>query len=432
MRQQPLLSITVFFFSVSACQGVHPTSAATATVLPKEAFPPGENIPTLVTIYQPPELPGFPKIDRHPSAGKLFRYKPGTIPTYDPDSDDLWQMDLRSLNLSGFDLRDSLDDLFFASFDDRTVWPVLDRMPPGFDWQQIREFGKNPGLNVRALHAEGITGKGIGIAVIDDILLVDHQEYIGQLRLYEEQGRVGSATMHGAAVSSIAAGKTTGVAPDADLYYVAADYCTGNGSEEVDFSCLAKAVRRILEINQQLPPDRRIRVLSMSIGWSPENKGYAEIQSAIQSIRDAGVFVICSSEWEIYGFQFHGLGRLPLADPDDVRSYVPGLWWAKIFYKAPDSFSDVLLVPMDSRTTASPTGNDEYVFYREGGWSWSIPYIAGMYALAAQVKPDITPDLFWSTALATGRTIEITHEGKAYSFGTILDPAALIHTLQGL
>ena len=31
--------------------------------------------------------------------------------------------------------------------------------------------------------------------------------------------------------------------------------------------------------------------------------------------------------------------------------------------------------------------SNEYVFYREGGWSWSIPYIAGVYALAAQVKP---------------------------------------------
>ncbi len=85
---------------------------------------------------------------------------------------------------------------------------------------------------------------------------------------------------------------------------------------------------------------------------------------------------------------------------------------------------------MDSRAVASPTGNSDYVFYREGGWSWSIPYIAGVYALAAQVKPDITPDVFWSTALKTGRTIEISHEGQKYSFGIILDPVALIHALQ--
>jgi hypothetical protein len=81
---------------------------------------------------------------------------------------------------------------------------------------------------------------------------------------------------------------------------------------------------------------------------------------------------------------------------------------------------------MDSRTTASPTGTEDYVFYREGGWSWSIPYLAGMYVLAAQFKPDITPEEFWDTALKTGRTIQISHDGKEYEFGTILDPQALI------
>lgn len=30
------------------------------------------------------------------------------------------------------------------------------------------------------------TGRGVGIAIIDLTLLVDHQEYSGQLRLYEE------------------------------------------------------------------------------------------------------------------------------------------------------------------------------------------------------------------------------------------------------
>jgi hypothetical protein len=89
-----------------------------------------------------------------------------------------------------------------------------------------------------------------------------------------------------------------------------------------------------------------------------------------------------------------------------------------------------LLVPMEARTTASPGGVDEYVFYREGGWSWSIPYIAGVYALAAQVKPRTTPDEFWRLALQTGRTIELKHEGKAIQFGPILDPIALVTELQ--
>ena len=84
---------------------------------------------------------------------------------------------------------------------------------------------------------------------------------------------------------------------------------------------------------------------------------------------------------------------------------------------------------MGSRTTASPTASDEYVFYREGGWSWAIPYIAGVYALTAQVDPDINPDKFWSIAMSTGKTIIINYNGEDISLGPILDPVVLINSL---
>jgi hypothetical protein len=49
---------------------------------------------------------------------------------------------------------------------------------------------------------------------------------------------------------------------------------------------------------------------------------------------------------------------------------------------------------MQARTTATPTGKEDYVFDVPGGMSWTVPYLAGMYALAAQVRPDITPEVF--------------------------------------
>jgi hypothetical protein len=372
-----------------------------------------------------------PKIDRHPPAMQWDRGNLTVLPTYDPNSNDPWEIDLRSYDLSALDFRNSLNDLLIASFDDRTVWPGAGKMPEGFDWKHIMELGKNPGLNVKTLHKQGITGKNIGIAIIDQTLLVDHQEYISRIKLYEEydDAKYFESQMHGPAVASIAVGKTVGVAPDADLYYIATTMCVTQGYETIDFSCLAKAVRRIIEVNQQLPTDRKIRVLSMSIGWGPMSIGYEEITAAVQEARNAGIFIICSSEMQIYGFNFHGLGRPSTSNPDDFESYEPGSWWSQSFYGGQE-LSNTLLVPMDSRTTAGPTGVADYAFYREGGWSWSIPYIAGMYALAAQVKPDITPDVFWSTALKTGRTIGLSHEGKNYSFGVILDPVALIHALQ--
>jgi len=273
----------------------------------------------------------FPKIDRHPAVANWRRGSMTSIPIYNPNSDDVWQMDLRSYDLSGLDLRRSSNDLMYADFDARTKWPSADKMPSGFDWQKIMELGKNPGLGIRSLHARGITGRGVGIAIIDQPLLVDHQEYAGRMRLYEEINiapRIPSE-MHGPAVTSIAVGKTTGVAPEADLYYIgcyAGDWGTGGANNfTYNFRYIAQGIQRILGINRQLPEGHKIRVISISVGWSPENKGYDQVMAAVEKAKAAGLLVVSSSLKETFGFKFQGLGRAPLADPDKFESYEPAI-----------------------------------------------------------------------------------------------------------
>jgi hypothetical protein len=117
-----------------------------------------------------------------------------------------------------------------------------------------------------------------------------------------------------------------------------------------------------------------------------------------------------------------------LADPDDFGSWQAGIFWAKFADQA--GMGKVLLVPMDNRTTAAPNGFGDYVFYRQGGWSWCVPYIAGVYAMAVQVDPTVTPDRFWKLAMKTGRTIETQNLGKPLKLGPIVDPAALIAALE--
>ena len=353
------------------------------------------------------------------------------IPKFDPHLTEPMQVDLRGLNLSNLDLGNNSDDLFYSDFDSRTIWPQEDRMPPDFSPARIMEIGKNPGLGVRQLHSQGLTGRGVGIAIIDQALLISHQEYAERLRWYEKIGLSDrpTASMHGPAVASIAVGRTIGVAPEADLYYI------GVGDNPFMYvHYYAQGIRRILEINEQLPEDRKIRVISISMGWLPNMPGYYDISAAAKEAREKGMLIICSSSEEIHGFSFIGLGRSPLSDPDDFESYEPGLFWASRFYEnnveSKAFFSNLLYIPMDSRTTASPTGNEEYVFYRSGGLSWSIPYIAGMYALAVQTNPSITPDEFWSLALATGRSVNVIHEEKKYILGPIADPNAIIAALK--
>jgi hypothetical protein len=371
------------------------------------------------------------RIDRRPVPSDFRRGLLTAVPRYDPANDSPFQVDLRSYDLSQLDLREAGTALTHASFDDRTIWPASERMPVDFDRPRIVELGKNPGLGVRSLHAQGITGRGVGVAIIDNPLLVDHQEYADRLRLYEEYNVPAGtpAHMHGPAVASIAVGRTVGVAPEADLYYIgrwAMDLVAGIDREPpLNFEYDAKAVERILQINEGLPPEHKIRVISMSIGWSPNQKGHREVTAAVQKAKAAGMLVICSSVEEIHGFKFHGLGRNLQADPNDLASYRPARWGTQMY-----ASHDRLLVPMDERTTAGPTGGDEYAFYGEGGWSWAIPYIAGMYALAAQVDPKVTPERFWALAMKTGRTVRVSEGGKPFDLGPILAPALLIEALR--
>lgn len=385
--------------------------------------------------------PGTLAIVRQPPPADFGRGTLESLPVYDPAQagSNTFQVDLRGYDLRTLALSNRLDDLLHADFDHQTRWPVA--LPPEFDPVRLMELGKQPGLRMRELHARGIIGTGVGIGIIDNPLLVDHAEYRDRLRCYEEihcfQGfgdspqRKGVAHMHGPAVASIAVGKTVGVAPGADLYYIAATAWRGGGRFNLDFHWLAMAIDRLLEINASLPANKRIRVISMSIGWMPLQAGYGEITAAVQRAGKAGVFVISTAIEDTHGLRFNGLGRDPRTGPNDVHSYAPAAWWAPYFWAGERRFAAGwrLLVPMDSRCTASPTGPEDYVFYGDAGWSWCVPWIAGLYALACQVQPEITPEQFWTATMKSGDTVRVRNGQVEANLGPIANPVALIEQL---
>jgi hypothetical protein len=378
--------------------------------------------------------PGKIEIVRRPRSADFRRGQLAVLPRFNPAAARHWQVDVRSADLTELDLTDRAVDLLHADFDSRTRWPRT--LPDGFEPDQVIKLGKDPGLGVRKLHARGITGKGIAIGIIDQTLLVDHAEYAGRVRLYEEiHSAAGAASeMHGPAVASIAAGKSIGVAPEADLYYIAEIHGTfGPGRKfDWDFTWLAQSIERLLDVNAMLPPEGKIRVISISVGWSPNQKGYSETMAAVERAKKENVFIISTALEATHNLAFHGLGRAAMCDPNDFASYGPGSWWARMFWKKHERFAaeQRLLVPMDSRATASPTGHEDYVFYSSGGWSWCVPWLAGLYALACQVDPTVTPERFWTEAIQTGRNTTITHNSVEFTFGTLADPVALIEKLE--
>jgi subtilisin family serine protease len=297
------------------------------------------------------------------------------------DRQDLERLDsfwgLEGVSAAALDLRGEAEELARLSFNTETVWPEASRLPPGFDPQALLEQGKNPGLGVRGLHAKGIDGRGIGLAIIDQPLVRDHREYADQMVRCEELDVEGfPPQMHGPAVASIAVGKTCGVAPGAALDYYAVPTWSWFDRQSQPYREL---IERILAHGRGAAGDQRIRVISLSLGMFSQWEGYAEWRDTLAKAAAQGVLVVtCDREWLQYGT----LQRNESADPDDPTGHVRGR------YGGPH---DVLYVPAGNRTIAGPEGPEAYTYDRIGGMSWAAPYLAGLAALAFQVNPELDP-----------------------------------------
>ena len=197
-----------------------------------------------------------------------------------------------------------------------------------FDPETILETNKDPGLNVRELHAQGVDGRGVSVEIIDQPLPTEHVEIVGSLVHYEEIiDFEGYASLHGALVSSIMVGKTVGVAPCSRLFYFASYPI--NENDKISYLPLAKAVDRILEINQVLPEGDRIRVISISMGFSHEVEGYTEIMDSIGRAEDENILVLYTSMEQNTACSFIGLERDPRSDPNINTEYKLPSWWGK-------------------------------------------------------------------------------------------------------
>jgi hypothetical protein len=364
---------------------------------------------------------------RHPPAPdwemEVLQQLPPAPPEYDPFATNFSWNDLRGLDLSssGEYLRR------YASFSTRTQWPR--KMPADFDPARILEEGKNPGLGVRQLHRQGVTGEGVRVAILDQTLLREHQEYASQISRYFEVGQVERrANLSGPTMASLVAGRSVGVAPGAMVDYYAVQMVTDWQTSKRTLLYAAEVIQRILDENQHLLPQDRVRVIAIQSGASPGIEGHEEILRAYERAWQEGVLVLNTDFGGRNTFGFIGLGRAPGTDPDDPAQYRPGARWENQILAR----GSWIGVPMDSRTTAAPTGPNDYVFYRMGGEGWSVAYVTGLYAMACQVRPDIAPELFLRLADETAQQVTYERNGFSYTLIPVINPAALIDAVSRL
>lgn len=175
-----------------------------------------------------------------PQPYNLISDAKGNILVKDPDNNGEYRpidikhdfIPLYGVPIKNIDFSNNPDLLRTIQYDDKTFDSSC-ILPEGYDVKKVVELGKNRGLNVKAMHDMGVTGKGQKIAIID-WALNSNKEYDENIVCYEEMPNVKKSdkkrTYHGASVTSLAAGKTTGIAPDADIFYFASS--AGEGKQE--------------------------------------------------------------------------------------------------------------------------------------------------------------------------------------------------------
>lgn len=351
-----------------------------------------------------------------------------------PDFDTNTQLNSQSFVLYGDATNENFsnagDKLPYIRFSSKTEFPSVDKMPDGFNPEQVLENGKAPGLGIGDLHTMGITGKGITVAIIDQPLNTEHIEIKDNIVHYESAGYPEhiEAQFHGTAVSSLLAGKTVGVAPDAKIVYFAANQLAPGydgektlkmGGYDVYFANYATALRRILFMNSRLPKDQKISAVSISWGMLGENEECAKL---INQLIDSGVMVLTTDSDRFYGNKaaFMTIDRKMNANPDFPESYTAGFW-----KKHENQPKDCLLIPAGGRTLAGFYSNNDYIYCGVGaGMSWAAPYLTGVYALAKQVAPNLTPHHFFEVAQQTAISNGKTGDNK------IVQPQKIIQQLQ--
>jgi hypothetical protein len=314
--------------------------------------------------------------------------------------------DVRSKDLSKLDLSSRKGLIATLKFNQRTVWPEQAKMPPGSNPNKILSDAMNPGLGVRELHQQGITGKGVNVAIIDQPLFLDHPEFAGKIVAYYDTGcDTDECSMHGPAVASLLVGTNCGTAPDAKVYYAAAPSWKGDTAYE------AKALNWIIKQNKKLPASEKIRVVSVSAAPSSPNvrdKNQHMWDRACARAEEDGIMVLdCTNSHRGFISRCWYAAR----DPENVTKCNPGSPPNRRFQLDPTDIG--FFVPSSLRTTAeeSDEGECSYIYWGRGGLSWAIPYCAGVLAMGWQIRPDLTPaqmkDLLFASAYVheSGATI---------------------------
>ena len=245
----------------------------------------------------------------------------------------------------------------------------------GFNPMEIMERAKRPNTNA------GATGRGINIAVIDNMLDTTNPEFADRIKHFEGpvDGSEVRTNWHASMVVGHIAGQHTGMAPDANIYFFTKR--TYPDRKKFDQE-ICKVLQNVIRFNNAQTPENKIHILSCS--WGARKKYSPQVYELFDQLESSGVkIILCGSDDMSADYTMSMRDFMPCNNPNmtDVQPDVQAAGqemldnWA-IKY-TPDK---IVGIPTNMRTT--PMGADGWQYNITGGESSAAPYIAGVYAAA--------------------------------------------------
>jgi len=310
-------------------------------------------------------------------------------------------VDLSGEILPDLDWSESREVFKYLNFDDNTFSKTSkEHLPEWFDPKEIFEKGKSIGLWIDDVHKMWYTWKWVSVAICD-WQLKPHKDIQTKEYTVEKNANNSNDYFHASAVSSILTWKQTWIAPDANLYFYAEKQ---NNMEKDGGQDLASSLNKILQKNEELSDDKKIRVISISwpLYWWKETK------ELVKKLEKSWVWVLYSGEfWKSFWYLEK---KDPMWDSNDLQNYQHYLWYYRdyLWYRHFPRKSEALFVNSGDRTVASPENDEAYRHDTQASASWAIPVVAWYYALACQADPSMTPKKFKRLANETAHEIDST------------------------
>jgi serine protease AprX len=300
-------------------------------------------------------------------------------------------------------------------------------------------------INADKLWNYGITGKGVGVAVIDTGVAGDVSDFKGSDGASRVVANVvtapgattaGDGYGHGTHVAGIIAGNSfnrsprdplfghyVGVAPDANLIAIKA-------ADEAGNSTVLDVIRGIqFVVDHQA--DYNIRVLNLSLSTdTPQSYKSDPLDAAVEYAWQHGIVVVAAAGNR--GDGTDAVQYAPANDPfvisvggaDEDGDYGKGekaSWsssgvtqdgFAKPEVMAPGAHMISVLAPGSAFAALCPTCVIAGSYFKAGGTSMAAPVVAGAAALLLQARPTLTPDQVKTLLMTSDHPIKGSSAGE--------------------